>query len=43
MQSIILILELEAGKVYEFALEWKKGDAEANTFYGSASYVLVTE
>ena len=37
------VLELEAGKVYEFALEWKKGGAEANTFYGSASYVLVTE
>lgn len=37
------VLDLEAGKVYEFALEWKKGDAEANTFYGSASYVLVTE
>lgn len=37
------VLELEAGKVYEFALEWKKGSVEANKFYGNASYVLVTE
>lgn len=37
------ILELEAGKVYEFALEWKKENAGRNKFYGYASYVLVTE
>lgn len=37
------ILELEAGKVYEFALEWKKEKAGRNKFYGNASYVLVTE
>lgn len=37
------ILELEAGKVYDFAMEWKKENAGKNKFYGNAGYVLVTE
>lgn len=37
------ILELEPGKVYEFAADWKKESAGKNKFYGNASYVLVTE
>lgn len=37
------ILELEAGKVYEFAAVWKKENTGRNKFYGNASYVLVTE
>ncbi|MCM1134936.1 MAG: hypothetical protein NC400_05100 [Clostridium sp.] len=37
------ILELEAGKVYEFTAVWKKENAGRNKFYGNASYVLVTE
>lgn len=37
------ILELEAGKVYEFAAEWKEENKDKNGFYGYASYVLVTQ
>lgn len=36
-------LELEPGKVYEFAAEWKKENKEQHGFSGTASYVLVTE
>lgn len=37
------LLQLEAGKVYEFAAEWKDENKDKNGFYGSASYVLVTQ
>ena len=37
------VLELEAGKVYEFALEWKKEALRKINFTECASYVLVTE
>lgn len=37
------MVELEAGKVYEFAAEWKEENLDKNGFYGTASYVLVTE
>lgn len=37
------ILELEGGKVYEFVAEWKKENFDKNNFYGTASYVLITE
>lgn len=37
------LLELEAGKVYEFNTEWKEENFEQNGFFGSASYVLITE
>lgn len=37
------IVELEAGKVYEFAAEWKEENLDKNGFYGTATYVLVTE
>lgn len=37
------LLQLEAGKVYEFAAEWKEKNKDKNGFYGSASYVLVTQ
>lgn len=36
-------LELEPGKVYEFGAEWKKENQERHGFWGTASYVLVTE
>lgn len=37
------IVALESGKVYEFAAEWSEENFEENGFYGTASYVLVTE
>ncbi len=37
------LLELEKGKVYEFLCDWKKENIGINGFYGTASYVLVTE
>lgn len=37
------VLQLEAGKVYEFAAEWKEENKDKNGFYGCAAYVLVTE
>lgn len=37
------LLELEAGKVYEFSAEWQEKNVDKNKFYGNASYVLVTE
>lgn len=36
-------IDLEAGKIYEVAAEWKKSNADQNGFYGTASYVFVTE
>ncbi len=36
-------LELESGKIYEVFAEWEEGSAGQNGFYGTASYVFVTE
>lgn len=37
------VIFLQAGKVYEFAAEWKEKNSDKNKFYGNANYVLVTE
>ena len=37
------ILKLKAGKIYEFKAEWKKENLDKNNFYGTATYVLVTD
>lgn len=42
-KDLPLVLELEAGYVYEFTATWEEEKLNENSFYGSASYVLVTE
>lgn len=37
------LLELKAGKVYEFTAVWEEANLEQRGFFGSASYVLKTE
>ena len=37
------LLKLKTGKVYEFKAEWKKENLDKNNFYGTASYILVTD
>ncbi len=39
----IPFLELEKGKVYEFAAQWDQKDLDKNGFWGDAAYVFVTE
>lgn len=39
----ILLLELEAGKVYEFTAVWEEKEADTRGFFGEASYTFVTE
>lgn len=41
--SPLSILDLEKGKIYEFTAEWKEENQDIHTFYGVASYVLLTE
>lgn len=36
-------VELQKGKVYELNAEWMKENYQKNNFYGTASYVFVTE
>lgn len=38
-----VLLELEAGKIYQIYAEWKEDNLDVNGFYGTASYVFVTE
>lgn len=37
------LLNLKKGNVYEFSATWEKTGGKKNGFYGTASYVLVTE
>lgn len=37
------LLKLQAGKIYEFELEWKEEDLAQNRFYGTADYFLEVE
>ena len=39
----ILLLNLEAGRVYELTAIWEEKKADARRFFGEASYIFVTE
>lgn len=37
------LLNLEPDRVYEILAEWKEDNLDVNGFYGTASYVIITE